>query len=230
MCNSLRSWHGYCGELEAGGLRKSSDNSLAAFFGSSAAYFTCRPWPIAKDPADNTAAVSSRPGDGTKITRDIRMDTRRQERHQMAPLEDLPVRSAMSPRHQQQTRSRMLFPLLVACSLFVAAMFTSRALGLTGGRVTDTSTTERDSSVFVVHRGNPVDDVLFHTTDCANPKLAPVVQGVDLVGYFSLQPEEPAVAGRAEHAAVYEGYRYFFSSAENKALFEVGTELGIHKG
>lgn len=137
--------------------------------------------------------------------------------HEMAPLEDISPRSAAQPphRHHQPGRSRVLRSLLAGLLVFAAAEFFSRAL--------DSPTSERGTAL-VVHQANAWRDPLFYTTDCANPQTAAVVQGVDLVEYFSLQTGEPAVAGKADLAVMHEGYRFLFSTADNKAIFEVSIE------
>lgn len=55
---------------------------------------------------------------------------------------------------------------------------------------------------------------------CTNPSNF-VMDGVDLVAFFSLQKDDDAVMGSPEYASIYKGYRLMFSSAENKALFQV---------
>lgn len=47
------------------------------------------------------------------------------------------------------------------------------------------------------------------------------LQGVDLVAYFSLAEGDEPVIGSAEHASIYGAFEFKFSSARNKALFEV---------
>lgn len=58
------------------------------------------------------------------------------------------------------------------------------------------------------------------TTDCTTPTKV-VMNGADLTRYFSLEPGAAAVYGVAEHEAVYNGYKFWFASEENKAMFEV---------
>ena len=47
------------------------------------------------------------------------------------------------------------------------------------------------------------------------------LQGVDLVAYFSLGEGDEPVLGSSDHVAAYGDYRFKFSSAKNRALFEV---------
>lgn len=161
------------------------------------------------------------------MVRDHHKNRTRNEGHKM--VEHMPARSpSPTTPHQvnhMQTRSRTLFSLLGAASVFAAAMYISWTLDPAGGR----QNAERDDSALaVVRQSNPTVGIVLHTTDCANPHTAPALHRVDLVEYFSLQAGEPAVTGKSEHAAVHGGYRFLFSSAANKALFEVGryTERG----
>lgn len=58
------------------------------------------------------------------------------------------------------------------------------------------------------------------TSVCATPSNV-VMEGADLTVYFSLKAGSAAVFGVAEHESVYNGYRFWFASEENKAQFEV---------
>lgn len=58
------------------------------------------------------------------------------------------------------------------------------------------------------------------TAECSTPDEV-VMKGADLTSYFSLEHGTPAVFGVAEHEAVYNGYRFWFASEENRAKFEV---------
>lgn len=60
------------------------------------------------------------------------------------------------------------------------------------------------------------------TSYCATAS-EPVMEGADLTSYFSLKAGSAAVFGVAEHESVYNGYRFWFASEENKAQFEVGA-------
>lgn len=60
------------------------------------------------------------------------------------------------------------------------------------------------------------------TWECAESSR-PVLKGVDVVSYFSLEQHEAAMYGTEEHESVFGGYKFLFVSAENKALFEVIT-------
>lgn len=65
----------------------------------------------------------------------------------------------------------------------------------------------------------------YTTKECAGNAKLPVLKGVDVVSYFSLIDGEPAMFGFEEFESVFNGYRFLFTSEENKALFEVSCEL-----
>lgn len=58
------------------------------------------------------------------------------------------------------------------------------------------------------------------TSECTPPSL-PVLEGADMVSYFSLEEGDGAVFGDEQYESVYNGYRFWFQSEENQALFEV---------
>jgi len=53
---------------------------------------------------------------------------------------------------------------------------------------------------------------------------SPVLDGYDLVAYHNLQSGQDGVRGSDQHTAHYKGYEFWFTSAENKALFEQNPE------
>lgn len=59
------------------------------------------------------------------------------------------------------------------------------------------------------------------TAECTGDHSKPVARGVDLVAYFSLAPEQPAVFGSEEYAVLFHQYTFYFSSLENMLMFEV---------
>lgn len=59
------------------------------------------------------------------------------------------------------------------------------------------------------------------TTECASADKV-VLQGYDLTSYFALEASGTPVQGVAEHTSEYNGYTFWFASAENQAQFEVG--------
>lgn len=63
------------------------------------------------------------------------------------------------------------------------------------------------------------------TWKCSGNVALPVLEGADMVSYFSLEDNAPAMFGSAEHESIYNGYRFWFVSEKNKALFEVGTTM-----
>lgn len=66
------------------------------------------------------------------------------------------------------------------------------------------------------------------TSICATPANV-VLEGADLTVYFELKAGSGAVFGVAEHESVYNGYRFWFASEENKAKFEVSQASGNHR-
>ena len=65
-------------------------------------------------------------------------------------------------------------------------------------------------------------------TDCATTIAGdPVLEGADLVSYFSLTDGQAAMYGTEQHEASYHGYTFWFVSEENKALFEVRQATGV---
>lgn len=61
--------------------------------------------------------------------------------------------------------------------------------------------------------------------DCAGSHL-PVLGGIDVVAYHAIDPGEPPVSGNQWHEALYGGYRFWFVSEANKALFQVREGTG----
>lgn len=58
------------------------------------------------------------------------------------------------------------------------------------------------------------------TAECTTSEQI-VMKGADLTSYFSLEHGGTPVFGAAEHETLYNGYRFWFASEENKAKFEV---------
>ena len=56
-------------------------------------------------------------------------------------------------------------------------------------------------------------------TNCVDPLAAPVLGGVDVVAYRTLELGEPAVWGNASLNQSWAGYTWYFSSAANRAAF-----------
>lgn len=59
------------------------------------------------------------------------------------------------------------------------------------------------------------------TEQCAGDAALPVLRGVDVVAYYSIEAGASAVYGYEEYEAIINGYRFYFASKENKELFEV---------
>lgn len=59
------------------------------------------------------------------------------------------------------------------------------------------------------------------TVECTGDRSIPVLKGVDVVAYFSLERGQHAVYGSELYTVVFNDYLFFFSSLENKLVFEV---------
>lgn len=131
---------------------------------------------------------------------------------------DFLIPSANPPdrRSQRPTWPGFLLTLLLAVGVFgvstgAARFFFPRGLaGRQGAR-------ERESNFF-----SREDDGGYKTWECAASITGdPVMQGVDLVSYFSLVKDGSAMFGSEQYESSYNGYKFLFVSEENKALFEV---------
>lgn len=60
------------------------------------------------------------------------------------------------------------------------------------------------------------------TQECTGDTTKAVMLGVDVVAYRSLSVGQHAVHGLKEYSSVYGQYLFYFSSLENKLVFEVG--------
>lgn len=63
----------------------------------------------------------------------------------------------------------------------------------------------------------------YSTSQCAGDSELPVMNGADLVAYYSLEDDEAAVFGDASISSEFNGYKFYFASEENKELFEVNA-------
>ena len=107
----------------------------------------------------------------------------------------------------------VLTVLLVVC----VTTFNAAAKGKASGTLRSFESTEDDSCASCMVTGD----------DCTSTS-APVLGGVDLVNYFvayklpdgSYNTSETGIAGSQDHASVFHGYTFYFSSAANKALFD----------
>ena len=59
------------------------------------------------------------------------------------------------------------------------------------------------------------------TAECSGDRSVPVLKGVDFVAYRSLEGGQPAVYGSEHYSVVFQDYLFYFSSIQNKLLFEV---------
>lgn len=55
---------------------------------------------------------------------------------------------------------------------------------------------------------------------CMDASAGPVLDGRDVVAYWSLDGDADAVVGDPRHATTFAGYSFHFASRENQALFE----------
>lgn len=137
---------------------------------------------------------------------------------------DFLIPSANPPdRSQRPTRPGFLFTLLLAVGVFgvstgAAHFFFPRGLnGRPGAGALKGSLVERGEDGY-------------ETWECAGNRTGfPVMEGADLVSYFSLPVGEAAMYGTEEYQARYNGYTFFFVSEENKALFEVRQGGRVHR-
>ena len=108
-----------------------------------------------------------------------------------------------------------MFTLLLAVGVFgvlmgVTRFFPRRLNGLQGAN--------NRKSTFI----SPYNASGSSTWECAgNATGDPVMEGADLVSYFSLRENKPAMYGTEQYETSYNGYRFWFVSEKNKALFEV---------
>lgn len=59
------------------------------------------------------------------------------------------------------------------------------------------------------------------TAECTGDFSLPVLAGVDVVAYFSLNEGEPPVYGTENYMALFGAYRFYFGSMGNLRTFEV---------
>lgn len=116
-------------------------------------------------------------------------------------------------------RKTLLVPLVVAAAVLAVTYFTRRTL-LPGEGHASGALSQRGRNRASVALQQQVTTDTYDAVACADPSNF-VMQGVDLVAFFSLHEDDDAVIGSPEYASMYEGYRFMFSSAENKELFEV---------
>lgn len=70
-----------------------------------------------------------------------------------------------------------------------------------------------------------------HTTnECTGNTDLPVLGGVDVVAYFSLEAGAAAMFGYETHQYHVGGYKFYFVSEENKKIFEVSEDGGKEEG
>jgi len=92
-------------------------------------------------------------------------------------------------------QSSIIFPLFVSSALFFTVYFF-------------TIKQPNDSSSFLYSKQNCIDNTLV------------ALDGVDVVEYFSLPENSPAVYGSTKYTVRYKGFQFLFSSEANMQLFE----------
>ena len=135
-----------------------------------------------------------------------------------APQENgflIPLANPLDERSKRFTWPGFLFTLMLAVGAFGVGMgaprfFGRRLAGRQGASRRDiTSLSQHDAS-------------RYNTWNCAgNFTGDPVLEGADLVSYFSLTENQPAMYGTEQYETSYNGYKFWFVSEENKAIFEV---------
>ncbi|CAB1096374.1 unnamed protein product [Ectocarpus sp. CCAP 1310/34] len=125
-------------------------------------------------------------------------------------------RESLRSHHQHQHQQppglwKLTRPLLVALGVFGVSTGAARYLFPRRKLQPQREQLER---LVAVRTGNSA-----VTSECATASKV-VMEGADLTRYFSLELGAAAVYGVEEYEALYNGYRFWFESAENKAMFE----------
>lgn len=120
---------------------------------------------------------------------------------------------------QRASVSGFLLTLFLAFGIFAISVGSAKYFFPRGG--TRQQEQQQQVALRVEIAGGNRDGDGYTTAQCAGDLSLPVLMGADLVAYFSLEEHGEAIFGFADYEAVYGGYRFLFSSAENKALFEV---------
>lgn len=125
------------------------------------------------------------------------------------------ARSRERQRQQQPGLRKLLQPLAVALGIF----------GVSAGAARYLFPRKKLQPQQLLQTAGHHDLLDSHTTsDCSTPTKI-VMQGADLTSYFSLEPGAAPLFGVAEHESVFNGYTFWFASEENKAMFEVCTDI-----
>lgn len=133
-------------------------------------------------------------------------------------------------RQQHGRTQRVWLSSILAAVGLLAVSTGSAKYYYAKGQANALATVYRSSATTVSNLGVTEDD---HKGEDVNPKdtyvctgdfTLPVLQGVDLVAYWFLEQDAPAVMGSEDNASTYNGYLFYFSSAENQKLFEENPE------
>lgn len=116
---------------------------------------------------------------------------------------------------QRASVSGFLLTLFLAFAIFAVSVGSAKYFFPRGG-----ARQQQQQVALAIDGGNRSGDG-YSTAQCTGDLSLPVLNGADLVAYFSLEEHGAAIFGVADYEAVYGGYRFLFASAENKALFEV---------
>ncbi|CAB1108953.1 unnamed protein product [Ectocarpus sp. CCAP 1310/34] len=104
--------------------------------------------------------------------------------------------------------------LFLAIGVFVAATFP--------GRLVSVKKEANRQELLAVSGGRST------TWECGT-STEPVLNGADVVSYFSLKEGEAAMYGFEEYQVKYNGYTFLFASAQNKVLFESASRTNANQ-
>lgn len=126
-----------------------------------------------------------------------------------------------SPNHPAEATgnvalARPVVAFLLAACIFIAVRFRGQVLP---GLHLEASDLGKPPS-----KGKPTSK----TWECGaslaeDGSVLPVLNGADVVSFFTLGDGEAAMYGTRDHEVVYNGYTFRFVTARNKAVFEVST-------
>lgn len=130
------------------------------------------------------------------------------------------------PKPRRLEARGLMLTLCLAFGIFAVSGGASRFFFHTAsGKTTDASNTRLGGTLTQPQLAAETTDHL--TSSCAGNADLPVLEGVDLVSYFSLEDGAAAMYGFPEYKTVFNGYHFLFVSEENKQKFEVSSACGI---
>lgn len=135
----------------------------------------------------------------------------------------VPSANPQDKRYQERpTWPGFIFTLLLAVGVFGVSTGAARFFFPRGAEGRHRAGGGLESNF--VERG----DDGYETWQCAgNVTGFPVMEGADLVSYFSLAAGGSAKFSTGEYEARYNGYTFWFVSETNKALFEVRVKCWV---